>query len=81
MYRQCCISYMHLYIGNDIGVPQTAETLNSNSPVCFDVELKTDDLIEETETATLSLKLTNSSGITDVDPQITTIIITDNSCE
>ena len=72
---------MHNFIGSDIGVPQMARTLNSNSSVCFEVELKTDDLIEETETATLSLELTNDSGITNVDPHVTTIIITDNSCE
>ena len=58
-----------------------AKTLNSNSSVCFDVELKTDDLIEETEIAILSLELTNDFGITGVDPQTTTIIIADNSCE
>ena len=68
-------------IGEDVGVPQMSKTLNSNSPVCFDVELRIDDVIEEIETATLSLELTNESGITEVSPSTTTIIIEDNSCE
>ena len=69
-------------IDNDIVVPQMAKILNSQFPtVCLDVDIVSDNLIEETEVVMLSLELTDSHGITGVAPNTTNIIIMDEDCE
>ena len=60
-------------------------TLNfSASEKCFSVSLVTDGLVEDTENITLSLQqiMTNTSfGIRDINPNTTTITVTDEDCE
>ena len=56
--------------------------LNTNtSMACFDVDLLSDDLIEETEVVILSLELSDDHGIAEVAPSTTNIIILDEDCE
>ena len=56
--------------------------LNTNTTmVCFDVDLLSDDLIEETEVVILSLELSDDHGIAEVAPSTTNVIIFDEDCE
>ena len=77
------MEYYYL-IGSDVTVPQQVQNLTSSSPeACFNVTLISDDLIEETETVTLTLSLepTNTIGVRDVAPSTTLVTVTDGDCE
>ena len=71
-------------ISDDITIllSTSIELSSSKTEQCFDVILENDTLVEGTETVTLSLELTESgSGIRDIAPNTTDIIITDDDCE